>query len=234
MQHRHPLVAEGRQGDGAGLGDVGGQVPALRIGAWLVSMTAQELAVVQAAIADHGGPNLCAPETCGGSRLDPCRLASAVDWLISTCEWCNTETHVCGGCGSHVGHGSGDCGRNCTERPARAVRELIWVLRTWADVRTGDHVRMPDSRVNGAHVAGAVHLTWHVDPRSSEWRPIALGWSGVQIRFAEDYEDSPPRTMDPAKPVEIELSPDEVAAIEEIGWSERIGLVGRVTRVMST
>lgn len=42
-------------------------------------MTPEERAVIGAAIASHRGG--CAPETCGGTSYDPCRLANAIEAL---------------------------------------------------------------------------------------------------------------------------------------------------------
>lgn len=42
-----------------------------------MSATPEEKAVIEAAIADH--VHGCAPEWCGGSRLDPCRLANVIE-----------------------------------------------------------------------------------------------------------------------------------------------------------
>jgi hypothetical protein len=64
-----------------------------------------ELAVVQAAMADHRG---CAPETCGGSRLDPCPLANAINALMYACKECDAGGHTCPGDGNPIPNGAGD------------------------------------------------------------------------------------------------------------------------------
>lgn len=111
----------------------------------------------------------------------------------------------------------------CLNRPQDAqVKVLVWYPRTWVDVRAGDQVRLPDSDVT-ATIATAVHLHWHVDPRSSEYEPRPLEWSGVQVRF--EGEDQPLRTMDPAKPIDILLSPQEHSHIKFLGWPNRIGMI---------
>jgi hypothetical protein len=269
-----------------------------------------ELAVVQAAMADHRG---CAPETCGGSRLDPCPLANAINALMYACKECDAGGHTCPGDGNPIPHGAGDCGEHAEDaaKPdldaehlaslvvdcvqggwlryaqwhdgadvritwqgggiarvetvdnygeligefdiavsARrlplppplgpendgalqaelaAEQELIWVPRTWADVRPGDDVRLPGTD-NTAHVQHAVHQHWHVDPRTGTagWNPPQpLQWSGVQVELRPTTAPDQPAhlTMDPAKPVEIHLTQIEADAIELMGWSSRVGLI---------
>lgn len=101
-----------------------------------------------------------------------------------------------------------------------------WVPRTWADVRTGDRVRLPGTD-STALVEHAQRQAWHVDPRSgtsSYNPPRPLEWSGVKVslRPAERPDQVAEFTMDPAKDVEIRLSPLELQAIELLGWSNRI------------
>lgn len=113
--------------------------------------------------------------------------------------------------------------------------ELIWVPRTWADVRPGDDVRLPGTD-NVAHVQHAVHLRWHVDPRTgtSSWNPPQpLEWSGVHVmlRTAAHPDQPADLTMDPAKAVEIHLTQSEADAMDALdaaglaGWRNRAGLI---------
>lgn len=191
-------------------------------------MTPEERAVVQAAMREHRG---CAPETCGGSRLDPCRLANAIEALTFSCSDCNAGGHTCPGDGEPIGHGDTDCGKH--DEPA--ADEPGWVPRTWADVRQGDRVRLNEA-TPPAYVQSAVHLHWHTDPRtgtSYHNPPQPMEWSAVRVTLAQ--QEDPLNhdldrvlgefDMDPAKLIEIELSPSEVAAIKAIGWEHRIGLV---------
>lgn len=72
-------------------------------------MTKEEIAVIQAAYKDHRG---CAPETCGGSSLDPCALGNALESLTYSCHECNTGGHTCPGDGESIPHGATDCGQH--------------------------------------------------------------------------------------------------------------------------
>lgn len=281
-----------------------------------------ELAVVQAAMAEHRG---CAPETCGGSRLDPCQLGNAIEALTLGCRECDTGRHVCPGDGNSIPHGATDCGEHtdpdaenlallvedtahewikyvqwhdgsqvkiiwqndlsarvvgdpggqtigefevfvsarrlpplspeddgalraelaATEdeihpspcgypdvQPCICPREepiLVWVPRTWLDVRAGDDVRLPGTEAT-AHVEHAVHQRWHVDPRTgtASWNPPQpLEWSGVKVTLRTTANPDQPAelTMDPTKPVEIKLTKTEADAIEILGWETRIGMI---------
>lgn len=291
-----------------------------------------ELRVIRAAYEDHRGE--CAPETCGGSRHDPCRLANALEALTFGCDECNRGGHTCPGDGNSIEHGETDCGQHdgcdncapllaaasstrvdgtdagrcqdCGERfpsladdvaelvldaasewlkyvqlsggiPAkmtwhdahtvrvdvnngdyaaefrvavvveqlpppgpendgalqaelaaaeRAADELIWHPRTWADVRSGDTVRLPGTEVT-AEIGTAVLLHWNIDPRtgtSGYNPPVAMPHDVMRVRFTHELE-APPRDMDPVKPVEIQLTRSEIDALDTIGWAERTGLM---------
>lgn len=146
------------------------------------------------------------------------RFLAGVNALIYGCPECNTERHVCPGDGNPVGHGDTDCGEH--DEPQE---ELQWVLRTWQDVRVGDRVRMPGTDIT-ATVAGAVLMPWHVHPAADPYHPerSRCEWSAMRVQF---MEDGVRRDMDPAKPVEIELTASEVAAIELLGdWENRVGV----------
>lgn len=99
---------------------------------------------------------------------------------------------------------------------------LIWVERPVMDVRAGDMVRLPsqegtERRVLAAKLSGE----WHVHPATQESRnPVSADWRQMDITFmgeaqAHHFEDL-------EMPVEIQVYPSEVAAIEMLGgWSER-------------
>lgn len=107
---------------------------------------------------------------------------------------------------------------------------FTWVLRTWRDVRQGDHIRMPGTD-DAAYVHSAVHLPFHVDPTSSQYRPVPLEWAGVRVRLSGERtgqdtdQDVTSYLMDPDKPIEIELAPAELAAIALMGWDNRVGMI---------
>lgn len=122
------------------------------------------------------------------------------------------------------------CGRIARKEPDQ---DLIFVLRTWEDVRTGDRVRMPGSDAT-AHVQSAVHLRWHVKPGTgtSQYNPpVSLPWSGVRVTLeVPGMRDPSSYEMDPVKPVEIEIDREtaESAALLHGGedwWEVRAGLV---------
>lgn len=105
-------------------------------------------------------------------------------------------------------------------QPAEA-EELIWVERTWTDVRAGDVVRLPGT-TNEAQIYTAVPIDWHVRPGTgtSQYNPPEpLEHRVIKVRFthaATTYE------MDPDKPIEIQIYPRELAAVETIGWENRL------------
>lgn len=80
---------------------------------------ALEIRVIELAKQDHRG---CAPEVCGGSRLDPCALRNAIDALTYACPECNAGGHTCPGDGEPIPHGATDCGEH-SEPPAPKIDE---------------------------------------------------------------------------------------------------------------
>jgi hypothetical protein len=116
-----------------------------------------------------------------------------------------------------------------------------WILRTWADVRRGDTVRLPHYRqattvIKDRYIppaatkeeARAERGYWHVVPAPKHWDDHAVRPGECWVVFQGETE---PRNMDPAKPVEIELTPAEVQAIEAIGWENRLTLDEMSTRL---
>lgn len=106
-----------------------------------------------------------------------------------------------------------------TEQPA-------WILRTWADVRRGDTVRLPGTE-HTATIADRYVSTgedrlgrgWHVIAAPKHWDDHIVQPGECWLLFEGE---STPRNMDPAKPVELLLTPAEVQAIEVIGWEHRL------------
>lgn len=109
-----------------------------------------------------------------------------------------------------------------------------WVLRTWADVRRGDTVRMPGTDVVAAITDRLRHPS--EDPRGESWHVVSDGstgqWAHTSDRVVRPSEcviispDIPGsergRWMDPAAAVEIQISSAAMLArIEELGWSNR-------------
>jgi hypothetical protein len=173
-----------------------------------------ELAVVQAAMraAEDGAPM-------------PVYLYEAVKRAWLDCPQCNAGGHTCPGDGKDIAHGATDCGEHAVE----AEQELIWVPRTWTDVRTGDDVRLPGTDAT-AHVEHAVRQRWNVDSRTgtASWNPPQpLEWSGVKVTLRTTANPDQPAelVMDPAKPIEIKLTQGEADAIELLGWDNRTELI---------
>lgn len=108
-----------------------------------------------------------------------------------------------------------------------AEREPIWVECTWRDVRTGDLVRLPHNpSVSPSRVASAVLQGWHVDPRSSEYRPAPLEHSTVRVTLADPASGSflGSYLMDPDKPIEIQAHLSDLHAARTLGvdfWESR-------------
>jgi hypothetical protein len=159
----------------------------------------------------HAGADGSCPDY--GSTLDPCPPGCASGTcVVNTCRCSRTEKQYC-----HLSdcHGGADVPQ--------------WHERTWVDVRTGDTVKLPGTE-NTAYVRHAVHQGWHVDPRSSEYRPVAMEWSCVHVELTAGQEHDAATLgvldMDPAKPILIQLSRSEVDAIELLdGWQQRVGMI---------
>jgi hypothetical protein len=183
-------------------------------------VTPEELAVVQAAMVWRYAV-LAHPEEQAGPVLDALvALGSATYALAVSCPQCNAGGHTCPGDGNHIPHGATDCGEH--SEPA-----LIWVARTWADVRIGDRVRMIGSDAPPALVQTCVHLHWHADPRSSQYRPEPLEWTGVRVTLSPG--DSGvivgPYEMDPLKLIEIEIGENEFHILNALGWENRVAVI---------
>lgn len=113
------------------------------------------------------------------------------------------------------------------ERSRTLGEELRWVLRTWADVVAGDTVRPPGFPDVVAHVS-ARYRSVSEDPAGETWHMVAGGghWSDHVVRPGEVWvvldQETDPRCMERTAPVEILLTASEVAAIELLGWENRV------------
>lgn len=108
---------------------------------------------------------------------------------------------------------------------------MVWVLRTWVDVREGDIIR-PPGQTDETHAAivekiGPVNH-WHAAPNASQYRPneSPMEWSAMRVTLADlnaDRSFTPEYGMRPDAGVEIKVTREELAAIEACGgWSNRV------------
>lgn len=129
-----------------------------------------------------------------------------------------------------------DCGGDCAACMAEEEGgpELIWVRRTWADVRTGDAVRMPGTEVTAVITMRYLHPSedssgqaWHV-VGSTDTGP----WAHTKDHYVQPGEcvvclnaEALPRFMNPAAPVEIQTDA-ATARVMDLGylggWEARI------------
>jgi hypothetical protein len=230
------------------------------------------LRVAVEAAKSHNG---CAPETCGGSRLDPCALGNALDDLTGYQRSAGyikppiAPAVTAVDCAPEHGAGHPDCPK-CWHRSERnpranAPREAgyrtcppgcshTWALRTWADVRRGDVVRMPGQDATAAEVMELVTLKWHVNDRPPaqnrgepdhayaervkafnedvQYRPNehAGEWTARPVTLRPLAADDPAArhripNVNPGAPVEIRCTQVELDAIELLGgWSQRVAV----------
>ena len=205
------------------------------------------LRVAVAAAKSHNG---CAPETCGGSRLDPCALGNALDGLLSYQHSAGyistlTATWTPDGCTHRP-----DVQENCHAPDCQGGKNIsYWVLRTWADVRRGDVVRMPGQEATAAEVMELITLPWHVNDippanatpeqaaafaRDVQYRPNehAGEWTARPVTLRPLAAEDPAArhripNVNPGAPVEIRCTQVEVDAIELLGgWSQRTSVTG--------
>lgn len=116
---------------------------------------------------------------------------------------------------------------------AAAPEPLVWVLRTWRDVRPGDTVRPPASDTS-AVVEWCGVQNWHIDPVNVNWvevekgdgevkrvpMPIPMEHDIVRVIFVGQEQH---RDMNPDAGVEIQLSVYERDIAENvIGWENRL------------
>lgn len=96
--------------------------------------------------------------------------------------------------------------------------KLSWYLRTFTDVRKGDHIRLPGQENSEADVEDIVHRNWDVDPSTSKYESRPLDWADVNVKLSGRSTIAIISTY----PVEIELTEEEVRACELLGWENRI------------
>lgn len=119
--------------------------------------------------------------------------------------------------------------------------EMIWVVRTWLDVREGDIVRPPgafDYAAVASNIGPVNH--WHAAPNASQYAPneSPAEWSSINVTLqplAKPGDENgtlgipyiPARGMRPDAGVEIRVTRAELAAIEACGgWHNRVGVTG--------
>lgn len=114
---------------------------------------------------------------------------------------------------------------------------LVWVTRTWDDVRTGDVVRMPGSDVTATIAErrwpptdshrgrNSMHVT--SDGTREKWahtRDHVVQEGECVIRFTTDDPPEQTRYMIPAAPVEIQMDRDTATVLDSVfhgGWGAR-------------
>lgn len=225
------------------------------------------LRVAVVAAKSHTG---CAPETCGGTRYDECALGEALDALAAyqrSAGYIKPPAVTAVDCISEHGIGHPDCPKcwhlsprnphaNAPDATAYIAPPApdIWVLRTWADVRRGDVVRMPGQDATAAEVMELVTLGWHVNDRPPaqnqgepdhvyaervkafnkdvQYRPNehAGEWTARPVTLRPLAADDPAArhripNVNPGAPVEIRGTQVELDAIELLGgWSQRMAV----------
>jgi len=196
-------------------------------------MTPQERAVINAAIEWR--------RAIPGRRTALTVDLEALIWqLIVSCAACNYERHICPGCGANIGHGETACAA-CSDGPREDPVLMVWHPRPLRDVRKGDVIRpagtdaqstvtdrywppQPATRnPDGGDGLPKDRGTWHVigDPGLDKWaytRDHVVQPGEVVICL----DGGEPRNMAPDFAVEILLDPAEIAAIDAIGWDNRI------------
>lgn len=205
-----------------------------------------EMQVIQLAIKDHRG---CAPEWCGGSHYDPCRLFNAIEDLQRRYERSGTplaeafereaaelvrqldapEPQHDPLSGDLIPAGQ-DAELERMGRDMAEADELIWHPRTMKDARKGDQIRPAGSDMpNGTAVTdrywpttpdASDRGTWHVVPGAS-----GKHWDDHVVQPGEVWlclDGGAPQSLNPDFPIEILLTRAEIAAIELLGWDSRM------------
>lgn len=133
--------------------------------------------------------------------------------------------------------------RDAAEAELRAADVPQWIARTMADVRAGDTIRPilvdpgpeAESRVTGRYLPPQpVKNGMHPDPvmapvKAGSWHVVSGGakhWDDHVVQPGEVWLNldgaTEPRMLKPTFGVEILLSPSEAAAIELLGWQNRL------------
>lgn len=106
-----------------------------------------------------------------------------------------------------------------------APDEMLWVERTWRDVRAGDTVRPPASDSH-AVVDSSQLQSWHVDPRGSTYSPVPLEHDVMCVYLKPFGQGEPKRyDMNPDAPVEILVAFSELDFLNRHGWADRIATI---------
>lgn len=96
--------------------------------------------------------------------------------------------------------------------------DLLWIERTWNDVRPGDRVRMKGVE---AVVDAVMRRTWHVHP-SSRYQVTPFEHDDVSVRLAGREKLF---IFKPDLPVEIQLTRHEIEFLDAWGWDTRLVLI---------
>jgi hypothetical protein len=117
----------------------------------------------------------------------------------------------------------------------RQQQAVLWVERTWMDVRVGDIIRPPGQSAHEATVIACGPVNhWHAAPNASQYRPneSPAEWSSIRVVLNRARADGtqepfePQYGMKPDAAVEIQVTRQELAAIEACGgWANRIGVL---------
>ena len=98
----------------------------------------------------------------------------------------------------------------------------VWVTRTMDDIRTGDRIRF---RGTEAVVESAFRNGWHVHP-ASRYEVIPLEHGDVAVRLMGREKVF---VLKPDLEVDICLTEDEVAALDAMGWENRVCVITQLT-----
>lgn len=96
--------------------------------------------------------------------------------------------------------------------------EMSWVDKTLDDVRTGDRINF---RGTEAVVESAYRRGWHVHP-ASKYEVIPLEHDDVCLRRAGREKLY---VLKPDLPVKIQLTDHEIAALDAMGWENRVCVI---------
>lgn len=121
-----------------------------------------------------------------------------------------------------VTHLLADLDQEETYEPAPTPIAMRWVTRTMNDIRTGDRIRF---RGTEAVVESAFRNGWHVHP-ASRYEVIPLEHDDVAVRLAGREKLF---VLKPDLEVDIHLTEDEVAALDAMGWENRVCVITQLT-----
>ena len=106
--------------------------------------------------------------------------------------------------------------------------ELSWVDKTMDDVRAGDRIEL---RGTEAVVETAYRNGWHVHP-ASRYEVVRLEHNDVAMRL----EGRPDKVsvFRPDVPVKIHLTDHEIAALDAMGWENRVCVITEQTNALKS